>query len=86
MGETLFWRDSRLEETPLIKLAIHEIPLDVSYLSVKAYWSRDRGWKWEQMENLLPKQILFKLNQLQVREEELKDDLCWSFNHDEFSQ
>ena len=75
----MFWRDNWLEETPLLQLALQDIPLHISYPSVKNYWSKERGWKWEDVENLLPMQVLSKLNQLRVREGKgSKDDLCWS--------
>ena len=33
---------------------LHDIPLDVSYYNVKDYWTKDKGWNWEELRILLP--------------------------------
>ena len=39
---TLFWRESWSVDTPLIQLALQDIPLHISYLRIKDYWIKER--------------------------------------------
>ena len=42
--DTLFWRDTWLGEGPLINMALHPLPLDESFKTVKDYWTSNSNW------------------------------------------
>ena len=75
---TFFWRDKWLGNKPLMELAIKEIPMNLSYCVVHEYWEKERGWKWELINEFLPLQILHRLATVLIREEEeAVDEVHW---------
>ena len=53
-------------------------PLDDSYYRVKDYWTKDRGWNWEELRIFLPMHVQSKLHQIMIREDDdAKYDICW---------
>lgn len=58
-ASTLFWRDKRIEEVPLLDIAIKEAGLTNSLKTVKQYWDPTRGWKREDLLGLIPDYLPF---------------------------
>ena len=44
-----FWRDALVSATPLLDVALKEIPLLDWYRMVHDYWDAARGWIWEKL-------------------------------------
>lgn len=55
------WKDKWLEDTPLQSLALSPIAENKLLCKVSYYWSDERGWKWEEIGNLLPSSTLLRL-------------------------
>ena len=67
-----------LVDLPLIELALAEINLVDSYRTVREYWCCMKGWRWSDLEGLLPPQICSRLSIVMMRGDERgKDGLCW---------
>ncbi|XP_031099664.1 uncharacterized protein LOC116003863 [Ipomoea triloba] len=72
---TSFWTDCWLGDKPLCQEAINAIPPGDLGRLVASYWSADRGWRWESLNNLLPEEILSKLAAYVLHEEQNLDDI-----------
>ena len=76
---TFFWRDPWLGETPLINHTRRELTMVESYKLVKDFWEPNKGWKWENLDGVLPSHLENLLAAILVRsDDEDNDSLCWS--------
>lgn len=76
--ETLFWRDVWAGPKPLLDLACEPIPPSNSYQNVRSYWRMGTGWKWDQLQGILPTHALDHLAPILLREDtNTRDCLIW---------
>ena len=56
-GKNMFWRDVWLGDTSLLEQTTRPLAALTSFKMTKDYWEYGRGWKWEDLEGMLPIQI-----------------------------
>lgn len=56
-----FWRDSWLQEDPLLTFAVIDIPNQELVEPVLTYWDYASGWRWELLRHRFPTHILTRL-------------------------
>lgn len=58
---TLFWDHCWASEVPLRSLATSPIPSDLEGATVEEMWISGHGWRWDAFANLLPSDIIKKI-------------------------
>ena len=75
---SFFWREKWLGTRPLIEVVVREVPMIMSYCMVNDYWDKERGWKWDLINEILPHHILNWMATVLIREEEdVVDEIDW---------
>lgn len=61
-----FWRDTWLEDVPLISLATRLVSHDLIYRNVASFWRENLDWDWNILIPLLPQSTIRKLRSVFV--------------------
>ena len=76
--QTLFWRHRRALEQPLMRWQFGLCPSTDQNQTVAEYWQLGLGWRWDDFEALLPRDILERIRAIQVYPDaRIQDELFW---------
>lgn len=75
---TLFWDHKWATDKPLSNLATQEIPQDIAGATVAEMWTSNEGWKWDQIADLLPAEVIQQIDSFEVKEDpDMADLVFW---------
>lgn len=75
---TKFWLDNWLMDAPLRHYACRDVGLSETYAMVNEFWIPGVGWDWDYLRDVLPSDILDRLADVTVSEEEDENnDMYW---------
>ncbi|KAL8159999.1 LOW QUALITY PROTEIN: hypothetical protein V2J09_001536 [Rumex salicifolius] len=73
-----YWANSWLLDTPLERLAITSIALQLLNRKMSDFWIQGHGWNWDLLHDSLPSSILLKLAAFRINEDiEQVDVITW---------
>ncbi|GLT51765.1 hypothetical protein SLA2020_251510 [Shorea laevis] len=73
---TKFWKDHWISDAPLLHHALEPISEEHIDKRIVDYY-RDGDWDWNQLNNMLPEEILYQLQLFYLEHDSSKDDECY---------